>query len=636
MGNYKRAAAVIMTATLACFVPAEGNAEAKQINKKSAVLYVGKTTALRVKGVRKIKWRSSKKQIAAVSSKGIVTAKKAGKTWIIATIGKKSYRCRVTVKNPYLDATDITLVAGRSRKLVLTGASIRSCRSDNTAAATVTDRGVVRGIRPGTARISVRASNKRTYSCRVRVKSVSGFHGNDNAAGNTSTPSAQGTPSESMAPLQGVSPERCAHDWQLESEKYAPFVATWEKERYHNKISTFQCSKCGCVKKEYSEKEACSITVEEKTKATCTEDGEGISRCSVCGYESALHPISKKGHDFSYEYHKQIKIWGNWETNYDYITEHAWESRGERTATCKTCGERFEEIGFNTGVEQKDGTRAEVWGVEERPAAAILFGEINNYRASTYSSQGSYLKTLERSKALDQYALFRAAQAAARCLKSDAVGVVAVDEWLNNSPGATIACGAVCAGQGSKIDLYSFVQGTYRLLIESLKYAGCAHFRCETENGLFADSAAVVGDWEDRVRIDCDKIGHDSDYADVCHRCGARAEYALKNDRSPYYYDDEYEGEGGTWVHAAVGSGTSECWDSDHDNICDGCLKRMIELAAWNTCCNLARFGYDGMEFDKFKAGNAGAAGWFEQSHWREKCQSYVDNGALIRSKKKD
>lgn len=192
-----------------------------------------------------------------------------------------------------------------------------------------------------------------------------------------------------------------------------------------------------------------------------TEDGEGISRCSVCGYESALHPISKKGHDFSYEYHKQIKIWGNWETNYDYITEHAWESRGEGTATCKTCGERFEEIGFNTGVEQKDGTRAEVWGVEERPAAVILFGEINNYRASTYSSQGSYLKPLERSKALDQYALFRAAQAAARCLRSDAVGVVAVNDWSHSAPGATMACGAECAGQGSKIDLYSFVQGTY-------------------------------------------------------------------------------------------------------------------------------------------------------------------------------
>ena len=174
------------------------------------------------------------------------------------------------------------------------------------------------------------------------------------------------------------------------------------------------------------------------------------------------------------------------------------------------------------------------------------------------------------------------------------------------------------------------------VLIESSKYAGCAHFRCETENGLFADSAAVVGDREDRVRIDCDKIGHDSDYAGVCHRCGAGAEYDLKNDRSPYYYDDEYEGKGGTWVHTAVGSWTSECWDSDHDNICDGCLERMIELAAWNTCCNLACFGYDEMEFDKFKAGNAGDAGWFVQSHWREKCQSYVDNGALIRSKKKD
>lgn len=79
----------------------ESHAAAKmQLNKKSATIIKGKTIKLRVKNAKgkKVKWFSSKKKIATVK-KGKVTAKKAGTTTITAKVGKKKFRCKITVKN---------------------------------------------------------------------------------------------------------------------------------------------------------------------------------------------------------------------------------------------------------------------------------------------------------------------------------------------------------------------------------------------------------------------------------------------------------------------------------------------------------------------------------------------------------
>ena len=83
-----------------------GNVEAAgtktiQLNKKSVTLKVGDKTTLKAKNVpagKKISWKSNKKTVASVTSKGVVTAKKQGKAKITATIAKKQYSCSVTVK----------------------------------------------------------------------------------------------------------------------------------------------------------------------------------------------------------------------------------------------------------------------------------------------------------------------------------------------------------------------------------------------------------------------------------------------------------------------------------------------------------------------------------------------------------
>ena len=74
---------------------------AGKINKKKATLKVGQTLQLKVTGTKgKVKWKSSKKSVATVSSKGRVKAKKKGYATITAKVGKKKYTCKVTVKKP--------------------------------------------------------------------------------------------------------------------------------------------------------------------------------------------------------------------------------------------------------------------------------------------------------------------------------------------------------------------------------------------------------------------------------------------------------------------------------------------------------------------------------------------------------
>ncbi len=75
------------------------NAAQISLNKKKASLTVGKTIQLNVKGAKaKIKWSSSNKKVATVSTKGKVKGKKPGQAVITAKIGKNILSCKITVK----------------------------------------------------------------------------------------------------------------------------------------------------------------------------------------------------------------------------------------------------------------------------------------------------------------------------------------------------------------------------------------------------------------------------------------------------------------------------------------------------------------------------------------------------------
>lgn len=100
-------------AALAPVTTVEAAAKVK-LNTTKKTLNVGKTYTLKLKNATgKVTWKSSKKSVATVTSKGKVKAVKAGTATITATNKKKSYKCRITVKNPKKpDNTPKTVTVG--------------------------------------------------------------------------------------------------------------------------------------------------------------------------------------------------------------------------------------------------------------------------------------------------------------------------------------------------------------------------------------------------------------------------------------------------------------------------------------------------------------------------------------------
>ena len=93
--------ALVLTVTLAPVSQASAAPKMK-LSKARATVYVGKTIKLKVKNnktKKKVKWKSTNKKVATVNKKGKVRAKKAGKATIIAKIGNKKLKCKITVKN---------------------------------------------------------------------------------------------------------------------------------------------------------------------------------------------------------------------------------------------------------------------------------------------------------------------------------------------------------------------------------------------------------------------------------------------------------------------------------------------------------------------------------------------------------
>jgi hypothetical protein len=101
-GNMKKLIALLLTLVLCLSLVAPGAAYAATIklNKSKLELYAGNSFTMKLSGASgSIKWVSSKKTVATVSSKGKVVAIKEGKATITATYKEKKYKCDVTVNN---------------------------------------------------------------------------------------------------------------------------------------------------------------------------------------------------------------------------------------------------------------------------------------------------------------------------------------------------------------------------------------------------------------------------------------------------------------------------------------------------------------------------------------------------------
>lgn len=82
-----------------------------KLNVTKKTIYKGKTYTLKVKGTKKkVKWSSSKRSVAKVSSKGKVTARKNGTAYIYARVAGKKLKCKITVKTFDKKVTKVTSV----------------------------------------------------------------------------------------------------------------------------------------------------------------------------------------------------------------------------------------------------------------------------------------------------------------------------------------------------------------------------------------------------------------------------------------------------------------------------------------------------------------------------------------------
>ncbi|MGN1418196.1 MAG: Ig-like domain-containing protein, partial [Acutalibacteraceae bacterium] len=150
-----------------------------KLDVTSASISKGTTKTLKatVKGAStKVTWSSSNKSIATVSSSGVVKGVKTGSCTITATANGVKATCSIKVINPTisLNLKQLHLYSDECKNLVATvnGASTKvTWSSSNKSIATVSDSGVVKGVKSGTCTITAAANGVKT-TCTVKVEYV--------------------------------------------------------------------------------------------------------------------------------------------------------------------------------------------------------------------------------------------------------------------------------------------------------------------------------------------------------------------------------------------------------------------------------------------------------------------------------
>ena len=155
------------------------------LNKKKATLVVGAkltlTAKLKPTGAKTtLTWTSSNKKVAKVTSKGVVKALKKGTATItVRTSNGLKATCKITVPTAptkiQFAKKQYSVKKGKkiTLKTSLTPAAAKTTltwSSDNKKIATVTKKGVVKGIRKGTVTITVKTANGKSATVKVTVK----------------------------------------------------------------------------------------------------------------------------------------------------------------------------------------------------------------------------------------------------------------------------------------------------------------------------------------------------------------------------------------------------------------------------------------------------------------------------------
>ncbi|MCR5430458.1 MAG: Ig-like domain-containing protein [Eubacterium sp.] len=191
---------VISLVMIVLMLPVCGNVDGKakklRLNYSYYKMTGGYTVKLRTRSGAKAKWKSTNKKIATVSKNGKVIGRKKGKCYIVARIGKRVGKCKMTItSNMYIPnklftrtslnvlrvkldvntieynelGESIIVKKKNSYPLVLKNTNKKATwRSDNTRVATVSSSGEVTPVSVGTTYVHA-VAGKKDYKCEVVV-----------------------------------------------------------------------------------------------------------------------------------------------------------------------------------------------------------------------------------------------------------------------------------------------------------------------------------------------------------------------------------------------------------------------------------------------------------------------------------
>lgn len=170
-----------------CKITVEGiKAKSVKLNKNTATVKKGSTLTLKAtknptNTTDKLSWKTSNKNVATVSSKGIVKAVGKGKAVISAVINGKTAKCTITVPKTYTSSVKISKTSANlyvgskltlTRKINPTGSDEGAMwTSSNTSVCSIKISGqtcVVTGKKSGTAVITVTSGTKKS-TCKIKV-----------------------------------------------------------------------------------------------------------------------------------------------------------------------------------------------------------------------------------------------------------------------------------------------------------------------------------------------------------------------------------------------------------------------------------------------------------------------------------
>lgn len=141
-----------------------------KLNKSSLEMVTGQTASLKVTDAPgSVKWASSNSSVVSVSTSGKLTAKAKGNVTITVTSGSQKKQCKVTVEDPKLSKTTLTMKLKEVSYLTLSGCkhSVKWYSSDSDIVKVSNGKLTAKGV--GNAVIKAKVHGK-AYSCKVTVK----------------------------------------------------------------------------------------------------------------------------------------------------------------------------------------------------------------------------------------------------------------------------------------------------------------------------------------------------------------------------------------------------------------------------------------------------------------------------------